>query len=52
MQTLAAVSFAAKVQACPSWVKSAARATLVLCVIKGAMWLGVSWLAFRGFNGL
>lgn len=52
MQTLVAASFAAKAQECPNWVKSAARAAFVLCVIKGSVWLGATWLAFRGINGL
>jgi hypothetical protein len=52
MQTLIAASFANKIQACPTWVKGAARATLALVVIKGSVALATAWLAFRGFEGL
>lgn len=52
MQAVVAASFAAKVQGCPDWLKNAARATFVLGVIKGTVWLAGSWLALRGFSGL
>lgn len=50
MQTMIAASFATKIQECPGWVKSAARATLVLAVVKGSVMLATAWLAFRGFG--
>ena len=49
MQTLIAASFATKFQACPTWVKSAARATCVFLVIKSSVMLATAWLALRGF---
>jgi hypothetical protein len=52
MQTMIAASFATKVQECPAWLKSAARATFVLVVIKGSVALATAWLAFRGFESL
>jgi len=52
MQTLIAASFADKIQECPTWLKSAARATLVLLVVKGSMALAMAWLALRGFESL
>jgi hypothetical protein len=52
MQTLIAASFASKVQECPAWLKSTARAAFVLFVIKGSITLATAWLAFRGFEGL
>ena len=52
MHAVVAASFAARVQDCPTWLKSAARATFVLCVIKGTVWLAGSWLALRGLSGL
>ena len=52
MQTMIAASFATRFQACPSWVKGAARATLVFVVIKGSVMLATAWLAFRGFGAL
>jgi len=42
-------SVAATVQRSPAWVKGTARATFLLLVIKGTVWLGASWLALRGF---
>ena len=50
MQTMIAASFANKIQDCPAWVKSFARATFVLVVIKGSVALATAWLAFRGFE--
>lgn len=50
MQTLVATSFNATVQKCPTWLKSAARAILVLSVIASAAWMVETWLAFRGFG--
>jgi hypothetical protein len=52
MQTLIAASVATKVQGCPAWLKSTARATFVLLVIKGSVALATAWLAMRGFEGL
>lgn len=52
MQTLIAASFATRIQTCPGWVKSAARATFVLLVIKGSAAAATAWLALRGFEGL
>jgi hypothetical protein len=52
MQTMSAASFATKIQACPSWAKSAARATLVFLIVKGSVMLATAWLAFRGFESL
>ena len=49
MHTLIAASFATGFQACPTWVKSAARATFVFLVIKGSAMLAMAWLALRGF---
>jgi hypothetical protein len=52
MQAMIAASFATRIQECPAWVKSAARATFVLVVIKGSVALATAWLAFRGFESL
>lgn len=52
MNTPIAVSVAATMQRSPSWVKGAAKATFLALFIKGAMWVGASWLAFRGFGAL
>lgn len=52
MQTSIAVSVAATVQKSPEWVKSAAKATFLALFIKGAVWVGASWLALRGFGAL
>ena len=52
MQTMIAASFATRVQTCPTWVKSAARATFVFLIIKGSVMLATAWLAFRGFESL
>lgn len=52
MQTAITASFAASVQGCPTWLKNTARVAFLLCVIKSTVWLGASWLAFRGFGGL
>ncbi len=52
MQTMSAASFATKIQACPTWAKSAARATLVFLIVKGSVMLATAWLAFRGFESL
>jgi hypothetical protein len=52
METMIAASFATKIQECPEWVKSAARATFVLVIIKGSVALATAWLAFRGFESL
>lgn len=35
-----------------AWLKNAARVAFLLLFIKGAAWVAMSWLAFRGFNGL
>jgi hypothetical protein len=50
MQTMSAASFATRIQACPNWAKSAARATLVFLIVKGSVMLATAWLAFRGFE--
>jgi hypothetical protein len=52
MQTSFAASVADTVQKYPVWVKGAARVTFLLVFIKGAVWVGASWLALRGFGGL
>lgn len=52
MHTSIAVSVAATVQKSPAWVKGAAKATFLALFIKGAMWVGASWLALRGFGTL
>lgn len=52
MQTLIAASFADKIQACPNWLKNAARATFVFLVIKGSVAAATAWLALRGFESL
>jgi hypothetical protein len=36
----------------PLWLKNAATMTFLLLFIKGAIWLGATWLAFRGVNGM
>jgi hypothetical protein len=51
MQTSIA-AFAAAVEGRPVWMKNTARAAFLLFVIKSAVWLGASWLAFRGFGAL
>ncbi|MDY6946516.1 MAG: hypothetical protein SXG53_12405 [Pseudomonadota bacterium] len=51
MQTSIA-AFAAAVEGGPAWMKNTARAAVALFVIKSALWLGASWLAFRGFGAL
>ena len=51
MQTMIAASLATKMQECPTWLKSAARATLVVLVVKGSIALATAWLALRGFEG-
>lgn len=50
MQTSIAAAFATTVQECPDWLKTGARATFLLLVVKGVAWLAASWLAFRGFS--
>lgn len=52
MQTSFAASVAASVERYPAWVKGTARATFVLLIIKGTVWVGASWLALRGFASL
>jgi hypothetical protein len=52
MQTILAASFATKMQECPTWLKSAARAMIVIAIVKGSVTLATAWLAFRGFEGL
>jgi hypothetical protein len=53
MQTpMIAVSVAATMHRSPAWVKGAAKATFVALFIKGAVWVGASWLALRGFGAL
>jgi hypothetical protein len=53
MQTPIAVSVAAAtMQRSPAWVKGAAKVTFVALFIKGAVWVGASWLALRGFGAL
>jgi hypothetical protein len=53
MQTPIAVSVAAAtMQRSPAWVKGAAKITFVALFIKGAVWVGASWLALRGFGAL
>lgn len=51
MQTSIA-AFAATVQARPAWLKNTARVAFLLLFTKGAIWVGASWLALRGFGGL
>jgi hypothetical protein len=45
-------SVVATVQSSPTWVKGIARATFLVLSIKGAMWVGVTWLSLRGFGPL
>jgi len=45
-------SVAASFESSPTWVKGAARATFLALFIKGAVWVGASWLAVRGFGTL
>jgi hypothetical protein len=52
MQTPIAVSFATTVQRSPTWVKGAVKVTFLALFIKGAAWVGASWLALRGFGAL
>lgn len=52
MQALVAASFTATVDKCPTWLKGAARAVLVLSVIACAAWMVELWLAFRGLPAL
>lgn len=42
----------ASVTAGPAWLKNAARAAFLLLFVKGAAWVAMSWLAYRGFSGL
>jgi hypothetical protein len=44
-----ATSVAVTFQKSPAWVKSAARAAFLLLLLKGSLWVGASWLTFRGF---
>jgi hypothetical protein len=52
MQTPIAVSVAASMHRSPAWVKGAAKVTFLALFIKGAVWVGASWLALRGFGAL
>jgi hypothetical protein len=52
MQIPMATFTAVAVQRYPAWFKKAATATFLLLFIKGSVWLGATWLALRGFNGL
>lgn len=52
MHTPIAVSVAATVQRSPAWVKGAAKVAFLAFFIKGAVWVGASWLALRGFGAL
>lgn len=52
MQTLIAASFATRIQECPAWLKSTARVTFALLVVKGSIALATAWLALRGFSNL
>jgi hypothetical protein len=52
MHTPIAASVAATVENSPAWVKNAARVTFLALFIKGAVWVGASWLAMRGFGAL
>ncbi|HEY0939614.1 MAG TPA: hypothetical protein VGE08_05920 [Steroidobacter sp.] len=45
-------ALATSVQTRPAWLKNTARIAFLLVFIKGAVWLGASWLALRGFHGL
>ena len=47
-----AASVTATFQNSPAWVKGAARATFLALFIKGAVWVGASWLTLRGFAAL
>ena len=47
-----ATSVATRFENSPAWVKGAARATFLALFIKGAVWVGASWLAVRGFGAL
>ncbi len=52
MNTPIVASVAATFENSPTWVKGAARATFLALFIKGAVWVGASWLAVRGFGAL
>jgi hypothetical protein len=52
MHTPIAASVAATFENSPAWVKNTARATFLALFIKGAVWVGASWLAMRGFGAL
>ena len=49
MQTSIAAYVTATAQVCPDWLKNAARATFLVALTKGVVWLAAAWLAFRGF---
>lgn len=49
---MATCSAAAAIQRYPLWLKKVATTTFLLLFITGAIWLGATWLAFRGVNGL
>ncbi len=51
MQAIAA-SVAATAHGCPAWLKNVARGAFLVLFIKSAIWLGLWWLAFRGFDAL
>ena len=52
MQTSIAAFATATVRDRPAWLTNTARIAFMLLTIKGAVWLGATWLAFRGVNGL
>lgn len=52
MHTPLAASVAATFHNPPPWVKGVARATFVALFVKGAVWVGASWLTLRGFGAL
>lgn len=51
MQSLIPASVAVGSQGRAIWLKNAARVAFLAVFIKGASWVTMSWLAFRGFSG-
>lgn len=45
-------ALATTVQTRPAWLKNTARVAFLVVFMKGAVWVGASWLALRGFHGL
>lgn len=52
MPTSFAALATATVHAPPAWLKNTARVAFLLIFMKGAVWVGASWLTLRGFHGL